>query len=333
MATGLNALKVFSQYAKGSMTEVLTQQAEKFNAASNGAIVLRVKSNDGDYSDASFWKLMDNLVRRRNAYGTGSVSAIDLEQLQETSVKVAAGTPPVKIPPSRMRWILKSPQEQGVVYGQQLAVAQMLDMLNTAIGSIRAALSNVTTGGLTGSGVVTDGTAGELSYLAMNTACRPFGDRASRISCWVSHSLPYFDLMGANLTNSADLFSWDTLRVMSDHLGRPLVITDSDALIDPTGIDDDPATPSYFALGLVPGAVMIEDNGDFEQNIETSNGSENIERTIQSEWSYNVAVKGFAWDKTNGGKSPTTAALTTASNWDRVATDIKDLPGVILETQ
>lgn len=331
---GLNSLKVFSQYAKASMTEVLQQQAEKFNGASNGAIVLRVMSNDGDYSDTSFWARMENLVRRRNAYGSGAVSAIDLEQLQETAVKVAAGTPPVNLAPSRMRWILKDPKEQGVVYGQQLAIAQMLDMLNTAVGSVRAALSNVTTGGLTGTGVVTDGTAAINSWVAMNNASKPFGDRASRISCWVSHSLPVFDLMGANLTNAEHLFVWETLRVLSDPLGRPLVITDSSSLIDPTGIDDDPVDiPSYFTIGLVPGAVMISDNGDFEQNIETSNGDENIQRTIQSEWSYNVAVKGFAWDKTNGGKSPTTAALVTATNWDRVATDIKDLPGVLLETK
>lgn len=308
------------------MTETLQQQVDKFNAASAGAIVLVVKRNDGDFSDVSFWKRMENLVRRRNAYGAGAVTALDLEQLADTSVKVAAGTPPVNIPPSRMKWILKEPKEQAVVYGQQLAVAMLQDMLNTAVGSVRAALSGVPA-------LITDGTAAKLNWVAMNNAQRPFGDRAGRIACWVDHSLPIFDLMEGNLTNAAQLFTWENVRVIGDPLGRPIVITDSPALVDPTGIGAGPDVPSYFSLGLVPGAVMVEDNDDFEQNVETSNGDENIQRTIQSEWSYNVAVKGFAWDKTNGGKSPTSAALTTSSNWDRTATDIKDLAGVILETK
>lgn len=342
---GLNSLKVFSQYAKGSMTETLMQQVEKFNAASNGAIVLVVKRNDGDFSDVSFWKRMENLVRRRNSYGSGAVTAIDLEQLADTSVKVAAGTPPVNIPPSRMKWILKEPKEQAVVYGQQLAVSMLADMLNTGVGAVRAALSGVNTGGFTGTGVVTNGKAGKVSYVAMNNATKPFGDRASQIACWITHSLPTFDLMGDNLANAANLFTYDTVRVLSDPLGRPFIITDSDSLINPLGIDDGDgssadgdaggvvAVPSYFHIGLVPGAVMVEDNDDFEQNISTTNGDENILRTIQSEWSYNVAIKGFAWDKTAGGKSPNTAALTTSTNWDRTATDIKSLAGVILETK
>ena len=336
---GLNSLKVFSQYAKGSMTETLQQQVDKFNAASNGAIVLVVKKNDGDFSDVSFWKRMENLVRRRDAYGAGAVTALDLEQLAETSVKVAAGTPPVNIPPSRMKWILKEPKEQAVVYGQQLAVTMLADMLNTGVGAVRAAMLN------SDLGIYTDGRAAKLSWVAMNNATRPFGDRASRIAAWIEHSLPVFDLMEGNLTNAAQLFTWDTVRVIGDPLGRPLVITDSPSLVRAGGIDDGDgssadgdaggsvAIPSYYSIGLVPGAVMVEDNDDFEQNIDTRNGDENIARTIQSEWSYNVAIKGFAWDKSAGGKSPTTAALTTATNWDKVATDVKDLPGVILETK
>lgn len=336
---GLNSLKVFSQYAKSTRTEVLQQQVEKFNAASNGTLVLKVKQNDGDYSDESFWKRMEGLVRRRNAYGAGAVTAIDLEQLMETSVKVAAGTPPVNMPPSRMKWILKDPKEQAVIYGQQLAVELLADMVNTAIGSVRAALLN------SGLGVYTDGRAAKQSWVALSNATRPFGDRASRIAAWIEHSSPVFDLLEGNLTNAQNLFHWDTVRVLSDALGRTLVVTDSPSLVGAGRIDDGDgsnadgdaggsvAIPSYYALGLVPGAVIIEDNDDFIQNFDTRNGDENINTTLQSEWSYNVAVKGFAWDKTNGGKSPTTAALTTSTNWDRVATDLKELPGVVLESK
>jgi hypothetical protein len=322
----LAKLKVFNQYAKGSMTEVLQQQVELFNGATRGTIVLTVKPQDGDFSDASFWKRVEGLVRRRNSYGTGAVTAVDLEQLQDTSVKVAAGTPPVNIPPSRMKWILKEPKEQAVIYGQQLAIEMLADMLNVSIAAVRAALVQE------GSNVF-DGTANKLSWLALNSGQSKFGDRASRIAAWVTHSKPVFDLWEGNLTNANNLFTFGTVNVIADPWGRPVIMTDSPDLIDPTGIGSGPNVPSYFSLGLVPGAVSVMDNGDFEQNIETSNGDENIKRTIQSEWSYNVGVKGFAWDKANGGKSPTTAAIGTGTNWDKYASSTKDLAGVVVETK
>jgi hypothetical protein len=321
----LNALKVFSQYAKASMTEVLQQQTELFNGATRGALALVAKPNDGDYSDSSFWKRMEGLVRRRNAYGSGSVSAIDLEQLQDTSVKVAAGTPPVNIPPSRMRWILKDPKEQAVVYGQQLAVEMLADMLNVGISAVRAALVQ------NGEATYLDGTAAKLSWLALNSAQAKFGDRASRLSCIVTHSKPVFDLWEANLTNAEKLFTFGTVNVLSDPWGRPIIMTDSPDLVNVDGITE--GENSYYSLALVTGAVSVMDNGDFEQNIETSNGTENIERTIQSEWSYNVGVKGFAWNKTDGGKSPTTAALGTGTNWEKYASSDKDVAGVVVESK
>jgi hypothetical protein len=336
---GLNSLKVFSQYAKGSMTEVLQQQVELFNGATRGAITLVVKPNDGDYSDESFWKRMEGLIRRRNAYGTGTVNAIDLEQLQDTSVKVAAGTPPINIPPSRMKWILKNPAEQGAVAGQQMAIEMLADMLNVSIAAARAALVQ------NGAATVYDGTAANLSWAAMNSAQALFGDRASRLAVWVTHSKPVFDLWGSNLTNAVNLFTFGTINVLADPWGRPIIMTDSPDLIDPIGINDGDGSsadgdsggavqiPSYFTLGLVPGAVSVMDNGDFEQNIETTNGDENIQRTMQSEWSFNVGVKGFAWDKTNGGKSPTSAALATGTNWDKYASSTKDLAGVVIESK
>lgn len=335
----LSKLKVFSQYAKGSMTEVLQQQVELFNGATRGAITLAVKPQDGDFSDASFWKRMEGLVKRRNAYGTGTVSAIDLEQLQDTSVKVAAGTPPVNIPPSRMKWILKDPAEQGAVYGQQLAVEMLADMLNVSIAAAKAALVQ------NGAATYYDGKAADLSWLALNNGQALFGDRASRIATWVCHSQPVFKLWAGNLTNANNLFTFGTVNVIADPWGRPIIMTDSPDLVNPTGIDDGDgsaadgdaggvvAVPSYYTLGLVPGGVSVMDNGDFEQNISTTNGDENIQRTIQSEWSFNVGVKGFAWDKTSGGKSPTTAALGTGTNWDKYASSTKDLAGVVIESK
>lgn len=316
----LSDLQVFSEFAYLTSSEMIAQEVNKFNAASAGAIVLRAAANLGDYDDEVSWKKIANLVRRRNAYGSGAVSAIDIEQLLNSSVKVAAGTPPVNIDPGMLTWIQKSPEEAGAVIGAQLAEESLADMLNTALTAYVAALTNV------GATVVYDGTAGVASLASMNKGAALFGDRSQAIQAWVMHSKSAHDLYDQSLTNSNRLFTFGNVQVMEDGFGRPFIITDSPSLITA-------GTPDvYHSCGLVSGALVVEQNNDFDSNIETSNGNENIQRTYQAEWTYNLGMKGYTWDKANGGASPNDAALGTGTNWDKTATSIKDTAGILVNT-
>lgn len=317
----LSDLAVFSEYAYSTMTEMQDQQIGLFNAATRGGLVLQSGNHQGDYSDEAMWAKISGLVRRRNAYGSGTVAEKVLEHLTETSVKVAAGTPPVRIDPGMMKWIQRSPEEAGVVVGKQMAEDSIADMLNTAVLVYAAAIGQV-------ANVVYDHSAtGVMSLVALNKGAAKFGDRAGAIVAWVMHSKSAFDIYGEALTNANRLFVFGNVRVIEDGFGRPLVVTDSPNLIT-AGTPD-----TYAALGLTPGAVLVSQNGDYTDNVETKNGDENIIRTYQAEWSYNVGIQGFAWDKTNGGKSPTNTALGTATNWDRYATSDKDLAGVLVKAQ
>ena len=318
----LSDLAVFSEYAYSTMTEMQDQQIGLFNAATRGGVVLQSGNHQGDYSDEAMWAKISDLVRRRNAYGSGVVAEKVLEHLVDTSVKVAAGTPPVRIDPGMMKWIQRSPEEAGVVVGRQMAEDSVADMLNTAILAYVSAIGQV-------SNVVYDHSAtGTMSLIALNKGAAKFGDRAGAIAAWVMHSKSAFDIYGEALTNATRLFVFGNVRVIEDGFGRPLVVTDSPNLVNTI-----PTPDVYRALGLTPGAILVSQNGDFTDNVETKNGDENIIRTYQAEWSYNVGVQGFAWDKTNGGKSPTNAALGTATNWDRYATSDKDLAGVMVLAQ
>lgn len=318
----LSDLAVFSEYVYSSLSEVIAQQVELFNAASGGAIVLRQAANEGDYSDIALWAKVAGLVRRRNAYGSGAVASKELEHLLDTMVKVAAGTPPVNMPPSMFTWIQRNQEEGGAVIGQQLAGDMLGDMLNTAIMAYVAALSGE-------ADVTHDYSAtGTLSLPVLNTGASKFGDRANDLRAWVLHSKSMFDMFGAALANTEALFNFGTVNVRQDGFGRPFVITDSSALVNTT-----PNPDVYRTLGLVTGGIIVEANNDFDDNIETSNGDENIQRTYQAEWTYNLGIKGYSWDKTSGGKSPNDAALATANNWDRYATSHKDTAGVIVLSQ
>lgn len=321
----LSDLAVYSEYAYASMTEVLRQRIDLFNAATGGAITLRSAAHQGDFSDVAFFAKISGLVRRRNSYGSGSVAEKKLAHLVDTMVKVAAGTPPVRLDPGQFKWIQQNPEVAGAALGQQLAVDTMADMLNVGLGASYAALSAQ-------SAVVYDATGNTspedtLSFNNLNNGQAKFGDQSSTISAWVMHSKPMFDLYGKNLANSERLFNYGNINVMRDPFGKLLVMTDSQNLVI-TG------TPNNYAvLGLVPGAVIIDQNNDYTANEEAKNGDENIIRTFQAEWSYNVGVRGFAWDKTNGGKSPNDAALLTTTNWDKYATSHKDLAGVVVKVK
>lgn len=320
----LATLKVFQQYAYTTAVEMLNHNIQLFNAAARGAITLRSAANQGDFSDTALYQRISGLVRRRNAYGTGAVSEKELTMLLDTSVKVAAGTPPVNITPHWWQWIQKSPDEAGAVLGKQLAEDTMADMLSVAVKVYAAAIGNV-------AALVHDGTAASLGLAALNTGASKFGDRAQDIGAWIIHSKPMFDIFGANLTNSAMLFTFGTVQIRSDHMGRPFIVTDQPDLVVADGVSS--GVDLYRTLGMVSGGVLIEQNNDFLDNVETKNGDENIIRTYQAQWSYNVGIKGFAWDKTNGGASPTNAALATASNWDKYATENKDLAGVLVKSR
>lgn len=316
----LSDFAVFSEYAYETIGEITSQRIDAFNAASGGAIVLRPAAHAGDYNEAAFFKYLSGLVRRRNAYGTGAVAAIKLEHLIETAVKVAAGTPPVEYEPQQFLWIQQNPEDAGVEYGRQLAPQMMQDQLNTAIMATNAAISGVAAVNLDISAVVDPA----KPYFAPQTAqkaARLFGDRSGAIAAWVTHSGPMHDYYGDNLANAERLFTYETINVVRDPFGRVFVVSDTPALIN--GLN-------YDVLGLVPGAAIIEPNSDFYTAESPTLGNENIKVALQSEWTFNCAVKGFTWDKTNGGKSPNDGALGTSTNWDKLVTSDKDLAGVRL---
>lgn len=314
----LSDLAVFSEYTYSSMTEVLNQQVDLFNGASEGAIVLSAMGVQGDFSETAVWQKVSGLVRRRNAYGSGAVTAKDLAHIKDIMVKVAAGTPPINIDPGMFAWIMKSPEEAGAVIGQQLAKDYLADMLSVGTSSCVAALVNEGTNVYDVSANTAPDNA--LSFVHMNTAKAKMGDASGEITAWIAHSAPMHALYGQNLTNANNLFVYGNINVMRDPFGKLLIMADVPELFSTT----------YKTLGLTSGAIIVDQNNDFFANEETSNGDENIKRTYQAEWSYNVGIKGFAWDTTNGGKSPNNSALATGTNWDKYVTSNKDLAGVVL---
>jgi hypothetical protein len=321
----MSNMVVFNDFLQQTITETIAQQVDLFNAASRNTVVLRTKRNTGDFALRSQFSEISGLIRRRDVYASGAVNAVALAMLQEASVKVAAGTVPVAFNPSQFTWIQESPEVAGVVIGEQVAKGQFGDMLNTAIKALRAGIVNV--GATVNYTVAASGT---LTLNALNQGAAKFGDAAEMIRAWVMHSKPLHDLYDAALSNSAQLFTFGTVQVREDAFGRVFVVTDSPSLY---GAVSSPDVTDYYSLGLVENAAVIEDNGDFFSNLDTTNGDENITRTWQGEWTYNLGLKGYTWDTSVGGKSPTDAEIGTGSNWDKTATSLKNTAGVAVRSR
>jgi hypothetical protein len=313
----LSQMQVFNQYIMPATIETLAQMVDKFNGASNGAIRLTTEGFDGDFLQESFFAAIHSAQRRVNRYGSNNAAtATDLTQLKHSSVKIAGGFGPIRFEPSQLTWLNKPTAEGIEVASRNFAEALMADQLNTAVAALVAAISNQ-------SGATNDvsATAG-VDYVAMNAAHALFGDASGQLVAQVMTGQVFHRMIGQNLANGAKLFDSKSVNVI-DILGRAIIVTDAPALYAA-------GTPNkQKVLSLVDGAATVFDGSDLISNIQTVNGKERIETTMQVDYTFGLSLKGYTWDEANGGKSPTDAALATGSNWDKVASSIKATAGVI----
>lgn len=319
----LSNMQVFNQYVMPATIETLAQMVDKFNAGSNGAIRLTTTGFDGDFLQESFFAAIHSAQRRVDRYANqADVDPTDLSQLKNSGVKVAGGFGPIRFEPGQLTWLQKPTAEGIEVASRNFAEALLADQLNTAIAALRAAIANQADATFDVSG-----DADPVTYAVMNSAHAKFGDASASIVADVMTGSMFHKLIGQNLTNAASLFVAGNVRIV-DILGRPVIVTDAPALYSAAVVD--PETPAKdYVLGLVDGAAIVYDGGDVISNIETSNGKTRIETTMQVDYTFGVALKGYTWDTANGGKSPSDAELATGSNWDKTATSIKHTAGVV----
>lgn len=317
----LSNMQVFNKYIMPATIETLAQMVQKFNAASNGAIRLTTEGFNGDFFQESFFQAIHSAQRRVDRYAANSTtSATDLTELKHSAVKIAGGFGPIRYEPSQMTW-LQRPTAQGVeVASRNFAEAMLADQLNTAILALVTAISAQATAKNDVSSASPDPS---VTYGAINGAHAKFGDQSGNLVAQVMSGATYHRLIGKNLDNDQRLFASTNVNVV-DILGKAVVVTDAPALSAYT-------SPNTYekVLSLAEGAATVFDGGDVISNVETTNGKIRIETTLQVDYTFGLSLKGYTWDEGTGGKSPTNADLSSAGNWDKIASDIKHTAGVI----
>jgi len=319
---------VYQDEMRGAIVERLTQASDYFNAA-GGAIRLSTISRRGEYAKESFFANISNLVSRRDT--TSVSSATDLASTMEEiiSVKLNRKVGPVAQTLDAFRKVEMSAGEDSLSFliGTQIAKAMEVDMLNSAIRAGVAALANQAS--------VTNDISGESPGTATTdelvATLAKFGDAAQRVSAWVMHSSVYFDLMRHQIGTSAngDIVAGTVVQQATPAtLNRPVIVTDSTALVDDQSPDD-----HYYTLGLTPDALIVENSEEETMATDIVTGLENLVVRLQGEFAYNLGVKGFKWDTSNGGTNPDDSTVGTGSNWDTAFTSRKDWGGVVFKTK
>jgi hypothetical protein len=233
-------------------------------------------------------------------------------------VKVGWGTPNISYTDTSFDWTSRSPEEAGTLFGNAIAQGALAYMLNSALTAGVAALDDAD--------IAYDGTAGVASLESLNLGAGKFGDRQSAIVCWVMHSKSLNDVYGQSLANSNNLFEFGTVQVVQDGFGRPLVMTDSEALHF-----DNAGTENYYQLGLVAGGLAVDVTSSPRNYTVTSLEEENAKQLLKSEGEFGLGVKGYTWN--SAVTKPDDAALALITNWTRVTSlGHKDVAGVRVVT-
>ncbi len=323
--TNASDFKIYQEQFFGGMTETLQQATDVMNAASNGAIMMTTERMKGDYDYESFFKTVSSLVSRQDITSNAGATALKMTQDEIVRVKLHRKIGPVSITRKAFLQAGADPQLASFILGQQSAQAVAEDMLNTALLAARVALAAQ-------SSVLNDATAlADTTCSSKNliNTLRKFGDKQSRIVAWVMHSTSWFDLGLDGVDNQIDSVAADIIRVLEvPGMGRPFIVTDSDSLIATADNPD-----SYYVLGLTAGGIQSIFTEDQYIALQEQLGHEQIENMIQGEYAFNLGLKGFKWDVSNGGANPDSSALATSTNWDVAASSYKDYAGVVLKSQ
>jgi hypothetical protein len=318
--------KIYQEYLRLRISEILAQNGLAFGAASNGAIRLTTESKRGDYEYQSFFQNISGLISRRDNTSTAAVTDLPITQEELISVKISRKIGPAAMTRDAFRKMMARYTETeftGIV-ATQAASGMQLDMLNTALASLRAALKNVA------ASYVTEASLGSISTGTLISGLAAMGDQASRIVAWVMHSKPYYDLVRSQISaNITGVSNFAVAQASPVTMNRPVVVTDSSSLIQQL---NSPDVNNYFTLGLVQDAAIVENTETEEIVVQDVTGLETLVVRYQGEYAYNLGVRGFKWDVTNGGANPSSTALGTGSNWDTAYADMKDRAGVAIMT-
>ena len=319
-------MEVYNTYYQKGFIEGIAQKLITFGEATGNTLLLTNIASTGHYEYNAFFNRLTSLSNRRDISDTSTaLTPVTLTQASNTGVKLNRYMTPVQMTEDAFKKIGKDPGEMVYDVGVMAGQDRIQEYINTTLTALANALANQSSTNYTS---VCAASTTTMTATNLNTGLTLMGDRASDVRFLVMHSKVYHDLIAQAIS---DKIYEEAGRVVYGGVpgtfGRPVYVTDSDSLVTTDGTNT-----AYYTLGLTEGAAIVNQSEPDSVLVEKIGGYHNIMTRIQSEYAYNLKLKGFEWDTSNGGINPTTANVATGSNWDIVVTSYKNLPGIVIKS-
>lgn len=324
------ALEVFQRTLRNTTVQLIQQDLNVFNQASNGALVLTTGDTMPDIITEIGFGLIDSLVSDRNQYAPiGNPAQIRvITELLANRVNGAGKVGPVAISNGLLEKINRNPAEVAADIATQASQAILKRYVDLGIGAAYGAISSQTGGNGKVNAVYTQQAPvapmlpeGSFlpTYRDFERAATLFGDARSQIRAWFVSGVAYGQMLSDNvLANAERLFELGNIIVYRDVSGRIIVVTDSDPLINNNAV-----------VGLAANGVVVE-AGAVTAATSTEILNENIEYYWRQDFTYGIGIKGYMVtdalaNDIRGNRSATLADMVKASNWQLAGAGTTDL--------
>lgn len=314
MSTTVNSdLIIYNDQVQTAYLERMQDVLDVFNAASNGALVLRNELLEGDFTQSAFYKVPGSVAAR----DVNSVTAVTAQKIgadEMVGVKVPWKYGPYETTEEAFKRRMRSVEEFSQVIGQHMADATLDYMIQAAFAALSAAIG-------ANAGMVATGDWTTDGKKVLTKGMRKFGDRFSRIAIFAMDSSVYFDMVDQAITEK--IFEEAGFVIYGGTpgtMGKPVLVSDK--------------IPADLIFGLQPGAVQIVESqppGVRNYNVNTQ---ENLAIGYRSEGTFNVELLGYSWDTIGSPAAPANPNLSqlgSGANWRKYATDNKATAGVMIE--
>jgi hypothetical protein len=319
--------KVYNEQFFGGYNDRLAQNLNVFNGSSSGSILLTSEATTGQFIKESFLAKMSGIVTRRDLTSVSSAGVVNPTQGEIVKVDRSVKIGPLEFTDEFIHKGNMTLEQAVMLVGEQAADETIKEYLDSVLYGLKGAFAVTALA----NGLVQNSSSATITHNILNSGLAKMGDQASKVVAWVMHSAVWFELMGQAITDKIDSVAGTVIYGGSPGtFNRPVLVTDSDALFD-NGSSSVSTDNYYMTYGLVAGAAEVIQTRVGNPLVERVGGNENIINRIQSEQNFSLGLKGMAFNTSTA--NPTLAQLATNSNWSKVFSSLKALPGVQIKTK
>ncbi len=291
---------------------------ENARSATGGAIQVGRNIHKGDFVDEFMFDEFGQITRR-DPNSTAAVTPERLSSLEDVAVKLYFKGD-LFVTNTELERYGSSVKSMNKGIGSTIGRNISRWALNKALISVVGAITSQSTL------IAGDGTA-DADVSILNDAVFKLGDQNGDVVAFATPSLVTHKLIGNAIASTADQIAYGAVyNAQVGTLGRKLWTVDNAAL----GWSDGTNSGNY-TLGLVKGAVTIDESEVIKILSDLDIAQENSGYRFKAEGAYTVKVKGFAYN-TAQGINPSDSVLADSASWSLIK-DIKHGAGVVAKTK